>query len=305
MPDDRRSLRRQREVIHPTRHGTVCDIWISETPASTGRHSVELSSFFRTRRPSQPEKVFFLKMSNPLISADEISDDRIDTTAGGISGGQQLFAEMAELGDGDGTSTDPKPMSKKAMKRAAKAERIAAMKLERRAREKEAKKEKKRILAEKRAAGELNDDDEEETRRRAKRAKIDFAGKVVVDLGFDEMMSDKVSSAQSHIQPVLSVSPHMPISRRSNLCVPSWHIHIVPIARHRTRLPCFLPPSAVRHTTDCKHSVMRATSGGPTPTGIQTVMRACGCATQTLRKRWGVWIPTKMTIQRRQQVHRQ
>jgi len=138
-------------------------------------------------------------MSNPLISVDEISDDRIVTTAGGISGGQQVFAEMAEQGDGDGTPTDPKPMSKKAMKKAAKAERIAATKLERRAREKEAKKEKKRILAEKRAAGELNEDDEEETRRRAKRAKIDFAGKVVVDLGFDEMMSDKVSSAQSHI----------------------------------------------------------------------------------------------------------
>jgi len=137
-------------------------------------------------------------MSNPLISADEICDDRIDATAGGIHG-QRPFAETAEPGDGDGTSTDPKPMSKKAMKKAVRAERLAATKLERRAREKEAKKQKKRILAEKRAAGELNEDDEEETRRRAKRAKVDFAGKVVVDLGFDEMMNDKVSSAESHI----------------------------------------------------------------------------------------------------------
>jgi len=96
----------------------------------------------------------------------------------------------------------------------------------------------------------------------------------------------------------------MSISRRSNLCVPSWHIHIVPIARHRTRLPCSLPPLAVRRTTDCKHSAMRATSGGLTPTGIQTVMRVCGCATQILRKVRGVWIPTKVTIQHRQQVHR-
>lgn len=96
----------------------------------------------------------------------------------------------------------------------------------------------------------------------------------------------------------------MPISRRSNLCAPSWHIHIVPIARHRTRLLCSLPPSMVRHTTDCKHSVMQVTSDGPTPTGIQAVMRACGCATQTLRKLWEVWIPTKMRTQHRQQVPR-
>jgi tRNA (guanine9-N1)-methyltransferase len=134
-------------------------------------------------------------MSHPLISADEISEGKDDTMghAEGTSGSQQPFAEIEEPGDGDGNSTHPKPMSKKAMKKAAKAERIAATKLERRAREKEAKKVKKRILAEKRAAGELNEEDEEETRRRAKRAKIDFAGKVVVDLGFDEMMSDKVS----------------------------------------------------------------------------------------------------------------
>jgi tRNA (guanine9-N1)-methyltransferase len=124
-------------------------------------------------------------MSNPLISADQISDAEAAT--------QQPIAEIEEPGDGQGTSTQPRPVSKKAMKKAAKAERIAATKLERRAREKEARKEKKRILAEKRAAGELNEEDEEETRRRAKRPRIDFAGNVVVDLGFDELMSDKVS----------------------------------------------------------------------------------------------------------------
>lgn len=86
-----------------------------------------------------------------------------------------------------------KPMSKKAMKKAAKAERFAAVKLARRAREKENKKEKKRIQSEKRAAGELDDEGEaEEKRRQAKRPKIDFGGNVVVDLGFDVMMSDKV-----------------------------------------------------------------------------------------------------------------
>jgi len=87
----------------------------------------------------------------------------------------------------------PDGMSKKAIKKAAKAERLAALKLVRRAREKEAKKEKKRIRAEKRAAGEL-DDVEEETQRRLKKPKPQFGGIVVVDLGFDNMMNDKVSS---------------------------------------------------------------------------------------------------------------
>ncbi|CAA7258585.1 unnamed protein product [Cyclocybe aegerita] len=83
------------------------------------------------------------------------------------------------------------PMSKSAMKKAAKAERLAALKLDRRAREKEAKKEKKRLLAEKRAAGEIDEVEEEERRRRAKRPRLQFGGNVVVDLDFDNMMSDK------------------------------------------------------------------------------------------------------------------
>jgi hypothetical protein len=133
-------------------------------------------------------------MSNPPISADEFSKGSDDTMANaeGTTTCQQRIAEIEEPGDGKSTSTHPKPMSKKAMKKAAKAERIAATKLERRAREKEARKDNKRTLAEKRAAGELYEEDEEETRRRAKRPKIDFAGNVVVDLGFDELMSDKV-----------------------------------------------------------------------------------------------------------------
>jgi tRNA (guanine9-N1)-methyltransferase len=113
-------------------------------------------------------------MSNPLISADDpgISEDNVDA--------------VERPDDGE-----PKPMSKNASKKAAKAAHIAATRLVRRAREKEARKTKKRILAEKRAAGEPDKDDDD-TRRPAKKAKIDFAGRVVVDLGFDEMMSDKV-----------------------------------------------------------------------------------------------------------------
>ncbi|KAG5648793.1 hypothetical protein DXG03_000142 [Asterophora parasitica] len=83
----------------------------------------------------------------------------------------------------------PQPLSKKAIKKAAKAERITAQKLERRAREKEAKKEKKRVIAAKRAAGELDED--EEKRRQKKRPWIHFGGKVVVDLGFDDLMNEK------------------------------------------------------------------------------------------------------------------
>ena len=91
------------------------------------------------------------------------------------------------------------PLSKNAIKKAAKAARLAALKLERRAREKEAKKEKKRIRAEKRAAGELDDDEQEEIKRRMKRPKLQFGGTVVVDLGFDSMMNDKVGSITGFI----------------------------------------------------------------------------------------------------------
>lgn len=93
----------------------------------------------------------------------------------------------------NGSSDDTKPISKNAMKKAAKAERLAALKLERRAREKETKKEKKRLKAEKRAAGELDDFEEEEAKRRLKKPKLQFGGTVVVDLGFDSMMNNKVS----------------------------------------------------------------------------------------------------------------
>ena len=100
-------------------------------------------------------------------------------------------------------SLSPAP-SKSALKKAAKAERLAAQKLERRAREKEAKKEKRRTRAAKRAAGELDSADEaaEEAERRAKRARMSrpmkfFNARVVVDLAFDEKMTDKVCDGLS------------------------------------------------------------------------------------------------------------
>ena len=85
------------------------------------------------------------------------------------------------------------PLSKTAIKKAAKAERLASIKQERRAREREAKKEKRRIRAEKRAAGELDDEGD----RRTKKRKLDFGSTVVIDLGFDKLMSDKASPLRS------------------------------------------------------------------------------------------------------------
>ncbi|KAF9450952.1 hypothetical protein P691DRAFT_725054 [Macrolepiota fuliginosa MF-IS2] len=86
---------------------------------------------------------------------------------------------------------DPPPLSKSAQKKAARAARFAEQKLLRRAKEKEAKKEKKRIRAERRAAGELDDDDEAEKAREKKKPRIQFGGQVIIDLGFDHLMSEK------------------------------------------------------------------------------------------------------------------
>jgi len=98
----------------------------------------------------------------------------------------------------------PQPLSKSALKKVAKAERYAAYKIERRTREKEAKKEKKRQKAAKRAAGELGEDEEEENKRRTKKPRVGrgnkFRGKVVVDLGFDDMMTEKVCTSGDFIQ---------------------------------------------------------------------------------------------------------
>ena len=99
-----------------------------------------------------------------------------------------------------------KAPSKSALKKAAKAERFAANKLERRAREKEAKKERKRSQAAKRAAGELDDSNVEESNRRKKKAKVQFGGRVVVDLGFDDLMSEKVGLCYAPFCPCLHLS---------------------------------------------------------------------------------------------------
>ncbi|GLB34113.1 putative tRNA (Guanine-1)-methyltransferase [Lyophyllum shimeji] len=102
---------------------------------------------------------------------------------------ERTVEPVIESGASAVEAPEAQPLSKKAIKRAAKAERYAAHKLERRAREKEAKKEKKRAIAAKRAAGEFDED--EERKRQKKRPRLHFGGKVVVDLGFDDKMNEK------------------------------------------------------------------------------------------------------------------
>ena len=83
-------------------------------------------------------------------------------------------------------------LSKKAQKRALKTARREERKMEHRAKEKAAKKEKKRKRAERLAAGEELSEDERQKRAKTNRAKEPFAARVVLDLGFDDKMSDKV-----------------------------------------------------------------------------------------------------------------
>jgi len=92
----------------------------------------------------------------------------------------------------ENTSETVLVLSKKAQKRALKMARREERKMEHRAKEKAAKKEKKRKRAERLAAGEQLSEDERQKRAKTNRAKEPFAARVVLDLGFDDKMSDKV-----------------------------------------------------------------------------------------------------------------
>ncbi|KAF8505730.1 guanine-1-methyltransferase-domain-containing protein [Russula emetica] len=98
-------------------------------------------------------------------------------------------------------------LSKKAQKRALKTARREERKMEHRAKEKAAKKEKKRKRAERLAAGEQLSEDERQKRAKTNRAKEPFAARVVLDLGFDDKMSDKeITSLCSQLAYVYSVN---------------------------------------------------------------------------------------------------
>lgn len=92
------------------------------------------------------------------------------------------------------------PLSKNAQKKARKAELMKERKLERRVREREARKEKKRKRAERIAAGEEISEDEQAKKRAKVTAaglKTPFRARALIDLGFDDMMSEKVRSISS------------------------------------------------------------------------------------------------------------
>ena len=91
-------------------------------------------------------------------------------------------------------TTETVVLSKKAQKRALKMAKREERKMEHRAKEKAARKEKKRKIAERLAAGEqLSEDERKQKRAKANNAKKEpFAARVVLDLGFDDKMSDKV-----------------------------------------------------------------------------------------------------------------
>lgn len=87
------------------------------------------------------------------------------------------------------TMSSEAELSKNARKRLLKAEKYASMKAERRARDKE----KKRLRAEKKKA----DTETETTQPDRKKRKVQgprrvFNARVVIDLGFDDLMSEKV-----------------------------------------------------------------------------------------------------------------
>ncbi|KAJ7167664.1 guanine-1-methyltransferase-domain-containing protein [Mycena filopes] len=90
---------------------------------------------------------------------------------------------------GPNAEEEPTKPSKSSLKKAARREKFAATKLERRAKEREAKKEKKRVKAAKRAAGELSEEDAPKAKKR--RVGPPFGGRIVIDLGFDHKMTEK------------------------------------------------------------------------------------------------------------------
>ncbi|KAI0304145.1 guanine-1-methyltransferase-domain-containing protein [Russula brevipes] len=110
-------------------------------------------------------------------------------------------------------------LSKKAQKKALKMARHQERKMERRVKERAAKKEKKRKRAERIAAGEeLSEDERTQKRAKMSQEKEPFAARVVLDLGFDDKMSDKeISSLCSQLAYVYSVNRRSPNPFRSLL----------------------------------------------------------------------------------------
>lgn len=111
----------------------------------------------------------------------------------------------------DTTTSTPAPLSKNAQKKLAKAARLAEAKKERRAIEKERKKQKKRERYEKERAEAEAEGEDGPLKKKAKldagavvAQKRPFGGRVVVDLAFDELMSENVSPFHESTQLVFN-----------------------------------------------------------------------------------------------------
>ncbi|KAI5119595.1 hypothetical protein M0805_005765 [Coniferiporia weirii] len=131
---------------------------------------------------------------NATPDAIAVPTSTVDATA-------DVSAHEASRDTSAAGSSNAQPLSKKAQKRIAKAASFAEKKMERRAREKAMRKEKKREKRERAEAGEEDEDDEPQKKKAKHPGPVHpFDAKIVVDLGFDEMMSEKeISSLSSQL----------------------------------------------------------------------------------------------------------
>lgn len=137
------------------------------------------------------------------------------------------------------TSEVTAPLSKSAQKRLAKSERFAQIKLERRAREKEEKAAKRKEREEREAAGEDAGPPEAKKRRVTREGQgpvRPFDARIVIDLGFDEKMTEKVSlDIRTWVYRF-----ELPSFRKSQACVANSRTRMRPIGEleHRS-LVCY------------------------------------------------------------------
>jgi tRNA (guanine9-N1)-methyltransferase len=102
-------------------------------------------------------------------------------------------SEVADLGKGEVLSQlQDQPLSKNARKRLEKAQRMAESKQARRAREKARKQEKKRVLRERTSTEGDMEGPLPKKLKISHNPPIPFDATVVIDLGFDNLMTPKV-----------------------------------------------------------------------------------------------------------------
>ena len=103
---------------------------------------------------------------------------------------------------GPSSSESAQPQSKSAQKRAAKAARLDALKLVRRAREKQRRKGARKPVVNDDSRGDRDQVKQTKQNDRKTTANAGFGARVVIDLSFDELMSDKVQRIRFHSFPL-------------------------------------------------------------------------------------------------------